>query len=134
MLDSLVAVNGVYDIMCAIGILFLPNMCIFSTLARLHSGIFTATVDPTHPLLQRVLAYWILTYGITRMAIIMHVNAIDYLVATTYFLEAAAFVWEDAVHATTQRRKVLWVSCSSTILGSCVLLNINPETSGIVDI
>lgn len=121
-LDWVVSANGVYDIMCAVGILFLPNVWIFSNLAQLHPTMFTTPENQNHPILRRSLAYWLLTYGSMRIAIVRRDDVVDYLVAMTYFLEAAAFAFEDVVHLTTQRDKVAWVSWSSVLLGIWVIL------------
>lgn len=121
-LDWIVAANGVYDVMCAVGILFLPNTIFFSKLAQLHPTMFAEAADQNHPILRRALAYWLITYGAVRIAIFVRCDAVDYLGAVSYFVEAAAFAFEDVVHNTTVRQKVAWVSWSSVLLGIWVLL------------
>lgn len=115
-LDYVVFMNGVYDILCAFGILFQPNILVFSKFAKLHPTMFSDEAYQKHPILRRILAYWILTYGLIRIAIIRHDIAIDVLVATTYLLEASAFAFEDIAHSTTQRYKVAWVSLTSAFM------------------
>jgi hypothetical protein len=122
-LDWVVCANGIYDVVCALSILFLPNTWIFRNLAQLHPTIFSAVTDQINPILRRTLAYWLITYGIVRVAVVRCDDVIDYLIASTYFLEAAAFTFEHVVHGTTQRNKVVWVACSSILLGTCILMD-----------
>jgi hypothetical protein len=121
-LDWIVAANGMYDIMCAIGIIFLPNTFILASLSQLHPTMFIETADQNHPILRRVLAYWLITYGVVRIAVFVHNDVVDYLIAMTYFVEAAAYAFEDVFHQTTVRYKVAWVSWSSVVLGICVIM------------
>jgi hypothetical protein len=125
LLDWVVGGNGLYNIMCAIGILFLPKTLLFSRLAQLHPTMFTSLSDQTNPVVRRVLAYWLLTYGFTRLAVVRHCDNVDCLVGMTYFLEAAAFGLEDVVHHTTSRFKAVWVCNSSILLGIWVVLRVS---------
>jgi Erg28 like protein len=121
MLDFLIVANGVYDILCAVGILFLPNTPVFCTLARLHPTMFKHKQEQNNAVLCRFLAYWLLTYGAVRIATSLDDVMIDYLAAITYFIEAAAFEYENVVFHNTQRSKVTWVTCSCMFLGICML-------------
>jgi hypothetical protein len=111
--------NGLYDIACAVGILFVPNAWIFSELARLHPCIFSAEEDASNPLVQRVLAYWLMTYGSIRLVGgIAPSYTLKWLVIMTYLVEAFAFGFEYVFYQNTQWYKVLWI-CTSCIILSC---------------
>ncbi len=116
-LDWIVCINGLYDIMCAVGILFLPNTVGFTGLAKLHPTMFRDPAIQDHPIVRRLLAYWLITYGCVRMAVFNHDMAVDFLAASTYFIEAWAYAYEDLAYETTIRAKVAWVSWSSVVLG-----------------
>jgi hypothetical protein len=103
--------------MCAVGILFLPNTIGFSGLAKLHPTMFSDPTDQHHPIVCRLLAYWLTTYGFVRIAVFKHDTTVDFLVASTYFIEAWAYSYEDVMYGTTIRSKVAWVSWSSVVLG-----------------
>ena len=59
-------VNGIYDLVCASSILFTSIPIISS----LHPGIFAQDELRTHPVIRRLLAYWILTFGSVRLAVL----------------------------------------------------------------
>jgi hypothetical protein len=51
------------------------------------------------------------------MAVFRHDMAVDFLAASSYFIEAWAYAYEDVFYRTTIRSKVAWVSWSSVVLG-----------------
>ena len=101
---GLVFFNGMYDLLCFVGIMWfhdaLPG---FSTF---HLGVFRYEEDRRHPLVRRLLAYWILTYGSIRIlaGVMDHESyAMDSAAALTYFIEIFGFEYElcAATDATT---------------------------------
>ena len=82
--------NGIYDILCATCILYFPE----NILASLHTHMFFHT-DALH---KRLLAYWILMYGIIRTF-----SREKSMICTTYVLESVAYMQEfhifDSVYA-----------------------------------
>jgi hypothetical protein len=108
MINSVVCANGVYDIICAIAIMFFPD----TSMGRLHVDVFVAPMDA---FTQRILAYWVLTYGVIRMAAVLHHQTVDRVIVTTYLMEAAVFAMETLVFDTTHRGRAAW------IVGTCML-------------
>jgi hypothetical protein len=64
-------INGIYDLLCAIAILFFPNTII----GNIHPSIFNKDCQ----LKNRILAYWLITYG--RCFIIHENKNINLLIA-----------------------------------------------------
>jgi hypothetical protein len=77
--SNIVLFNGIYDIICAISMLNIIPIPVFD---KLHISMFKEHDQK----LQRMFAYWILTYGIIR--VILYNNWSNGLVSITYFLEA----------------------------------------------
>lgn len=77
--SNIVLFNGIYDIICAISMLNILPIPFFD---KLHISMF----KEHNQKLQRMFAYWILTYGIIR--VILYNNWSNGLVSITYFLEA----------------------------------------------
>lgn len=120
LVDGIVTANGIYDIVSAASILFFPQLHCLHWLANLHIHMFKLEQDMQNPALQRVLAYWIFTYGCTRLAISARNPTADCLVMASYFTEAAAYVAEDMVHARVHRWKAAWVGASSCVLAFAI--------------
>ncbi len=91
------------------------------------------TVVALPKLQRRVLAYWILTYGLARMlcAIFFVVAGegddggkllLMIVVSATYFVEALAFGLEDLLFLSTVRSKSAWIYGTSFALGIWSLL------------
>ncbi len=75
-----------------------------------------------HPVIRRLLAYWLFTYGMARTAAGLHRdNVLDIVGALTYFIEAFCFEYEIRVGETMIRSKVTFVSVFSFFLGAFVL-------------
>lgn len=58
-ISVLLIANGLYDIVCAVSIL--GSLPVFSAI---HASLFQ---EPLVPVMARLLAYWILTYGVIRL-------------------------------------------------------------------
>lgn len=107
-------INGLYDICCSFGMLFFPNV------PSLHSNMFINNKDPV---VRRILAYWLMTYGMVRIAAGLYGGpVINIAAALTYFIEAFCFEYENTVGKTTIPSKVRFVSVFSLILGIHVLM------------
>jgi hypothetical protein len=135
-LKLFIFVNGIYDLLCAVGILFYPNTII----GNIHPSVFNpdarmrkyAQEDCAGQLNKRLLAYWLITYGSIRCFIlhenktikcfILHENkTINLLIALSYFIEAFAYGYEYIYYKTTIKYKVIWISLSSITIGSLLL-------------
>ena len=87
-LTWILILNGAYDIACATCILFVKND--YTQLSSLHSSMFKTKGDD--PMLRRLLAYWLLTYGFARLVAGIHYSvSSDMIASMTYFLEAFCF-------------------------------------------
>jgi len=110
-LKWLVFLNSIYDILCAIAILLFSNTLI----GKIHLFIFNKNIH--YQVNNRLLAYWILTYGYIRLFILQENKTITMLIAITYFIEAFAYIYEYRYFNTTIRYKVAFVSVTSFIIG-----------------
>jgi hypothetical protein len=115
--------NGVYDLCCCFGILFLPDLPGFAQLSQLHNTMFSESENSNHPVIKRLLAYWLMTYGMVRtVAGAYPYFMLDIVAALTYFIEAFCFEFESRTEKTMIQRKVTFVSVFSFILGVVVIL------------
>jgi hypothetical protein len=111
----IVFLNGIYDIICGLNILFSPD----TMLAQLHPTVFKQQYH-TNSFVRRLLAYWVITYGMIRTTIVHDNLIIRQQTALTYFIEAYAFAFESIVHESTIRYKALWIVTISSVLGICL--------------
>jgi hypothetical protein len=83
--------------------------------------MFSSDDHINHPVIRRLLSYWILTYGTVRTAAGLHrEDVLDMLAAMTYFIEAFCFEYELRVGGTMVRSKVAFVSVFSLAIGILV--------------
>ena len=116
---AVVFVNGVYDIFCFLGIMWLHELPGFSTF---HTGIFKE--DELTPLTKRILAFWILTYGVIRVmaGAFGHENHVIYSAAAlTYFIEVFAYEYELFAFETVIPFKVRAVTLMSLTITTTLL-------------
>jgi hypothetical protein len=119
LLDSYVSrallLNGVYDVACALCMLWLPA----SLLGRLHLSVFSRHTKDAH----RLLAYWVLTYGLDRIiAGLWRSPPTDAIAALSYLVEAAAYYNEASVHNSVHVGKASFVYLTSLVLSALVAL------------
>jgi len=115
--------NGIYDLMCALSILWLYPYPIFNFLSQLHPTVFTQKYI-NNPVIRRLLAYWIFTYGMTRtIAGLYNDPNLKIVGSLTYFIEAFCFKYEDKFYNTMIHNKATFVSMSSLFLGTFILLH-----------
>lgn len=100
-----VFVNGVYDLACAVGILCWPG-CLAG---QLHVGMFKGDPVDMH---RRMLAYWIVTYGVMRL----FAQRPCMLAAATYAMEGAALAAECWVYGTAKSERVGPVAACCALL------------------
>ena len=117
MLYTIIFINGIYDIICGLSLIFTPNLLI----CKIHADIFKAEYND-NILWMRMMGYWIFTYGVIRASIMNNTPTIKTLVAASYFIEAYAFAFENIYHKTTISYKVLWIFVSSSVIGLWLLL------------
>ena len=121
-MDTLLVVNGIYDIACACSILWLDKFPGFNVLSSLHPTMFEKDEHKDHPVIRRLLAYWILTYGTARTTAGLNSDAsLDILGALTYFIEAFCFEYEGRVGGTMVQSKVTFVSVFSLAIGILIM-------------
>lgn len=111
MIKNIILLNGIYDIICAISILWFSNP--YNYFSILHPKIFKNKTDFENPIIRRLLAYWILTYGIIRV-FSPDIN----IIAMTYFIEAFCFEYERFIGDgdTVVDYKISFISLSSIII------------------
>jgi len=130
-ITGILFLNGVYDLMCMAGILWLSKVPIFDGLSQLHPTMFSSKDHSEHPVIKRLLAYWIMTYGTVRLiAGIYTEEGLDYVAAASYFIEALCFEIELLKGKTLLTEKVRFVSIFSAALGVLVML----RPMGVLDI
>jgi len=109
-LHALVLANGAYDVACAACILWLPR----SRLGRLHLAVFKERATPAA---ARVLAYWVMTYGLSRVvAGACATRTTDAAAALSYLAEGAAYFAEAHVFASADAGKAGFVWVSSLLM------------------
>ena len=112
--DALLLVNGVYDVVCAISILWLPA----SRPGRLHLHVFNETMPPAA---NRIFAYWILTYGLDRIIAGAYTSpATDAIAVLSYLMESATYYNESSVFASVDASKARFVYLASLLLSVTV--------------
>lgn len=116
-LDLLVFFNGIYDIICATCII--SHIHQLSYIANIHQTIFIP--NQNYQMVNRLLGYWIMTYGIVRISIYKRNKVINTLISATYFIEVIYYTNEDILYGTVIKWKVAWISFSSILLGILVL-------------
>lgn len=99
-------INGIYDILCALGILQIIQIPFFSSI---HLSMFDKYITPNH-IFERFLAYWIFTNGVIR------ISGDNMLIAYSYYGEAA-FFFNEYLHYSVYSEKALLVILSSMLLG-----------------
>lgn len=110
---SILFLNGIYDILCGVSILFFDN--IFS---KLHIKLFK-NIDETT---KRLLAYWIITYGFVRLFIgYLNLKKLLFLGIITYILEAFFLEYELFNNKDTNSVNIHIVSISSLLLSLIIL-------------
>ena len=120
-INTILLLNGIYDILCSAGILWFSNIPGFSELSKLHTGMFSKESDRENPVIRRLLAYWLMTYGMVRLAASLSQTRPLYIVAAmTYFIEAGCFEYENRVGETLISTKVAFVSILSIVFGVLV--------------
>lgn len=120
MLREIIFLNGIYDLLCAASHLLNQN----NALTKLHGDLLLLSrEDPAEKeLQQRMLAYWILTYGLVRLAAAAPLlDTWECVVASNYFVEAFAYAMEGFVHGTVDGKKAAFVCVTSAGLGAAVL-------------
>ena len=125
MVNLILIVNGIYDLLCACSILFFSHIPVVGLLSKLHPSMFSDMEDINNPIIRRLLAYWLATYGTVRLAAGCHPSCDLIIVATlTYFLEGICFEYECIIGQSMVPRKAKLVSVLSGILGLVCLLDV----------
>lgn len=114
MINSIIFINGIYDLICGFTILFFSSNAFLKPIANLHPMIFKE--EFRNDLIKRLLAYWIITYGIIRTAVIFKNNCIFIMIIISYFIEILAYSNENYFYKTTDNNKVLWINGLSFLI------------------
>lgn len=91
-METLIRINGYYDIVCGLCLLGYFDLPIFSTL---HSNMFSQMLDP---MAKRFLGMFILLQGCCRMT--YSAKTSPNLIIASYGLEALLFIRELLIHKT----------------------------------
>lgn len=114
--DASVLVNGVYDVACAFSILWRP----VSRLARLHLHVFN---ELNTPAAHRIFAYWVMTYGLSRIVAGAYTSpATDAIAVLSYLTESAAYYNESSFLTGVDAGKARFVYLSSLFLSAVVAI------------
>jgi hypothetical protein len=119
---AVVFLNGLYDLLCFAAIMWLHWLPGFSSF---HLNVFRDEDDRRHPLVRRLLAYWILTYGVVRVlagAVNHESYAMDSVAALTYFIEVFGFEYELCAESTVVRSKVTAITLMSLPIATALLV------------
>ncbi len=125
---AVVLLNGVYDLLCFAAIMWLHWLPGFGSF---HLNVFKDDDDRRHPLVRRLLAYWILTYGVVRVlagAVDHESYAMDSAAALTYFIEVFMFEYELCAEGTMVRSKVTFITLMSLPIATALLVIRQLET------
>jgi hypothetical protein len=121
-INIILLLNGIYDILCASSILWFSDIPVFSTLSKLHTGMFSNDLNRQNPVIRRFFAYWLMTNGMVRIAAALSGTRPLYIIAAmTYFIEAGCVEYESRVGGTMIESKATFVSIFSIILGIMVM-------------
>lgn len=138
LLCQIVFINGVCDMACAASHLlgsqnFLTSMHVDMFDRRGNGGELASAAG----LQQRMLAYWIFTYGVVRCMVVAAFSSkkggaaaagivgspeVLLVVASSYLVEGLAYGLEGFVYRTADVRKVAWLAGTSFTLGLALLL------------
>lgn len=123
----LLIINGIYDILCAFSILYFSNIPILNFFSSLHLNMFQNYKYKDELAINRILAYWILTYGIVRFIAGINNNnqTLQFIAALTYIIEALCFKHECIVNKTMNCYKINFVSILSLTIGLFIIYQIN---------
>jgi len=120
LVDNILIINGIYDIVCALSILF-PNDAI--PFYRLHLDMFHIEMRSS-PLFQRMLAYQILLSGIIRLiAGIQREKGLYILAIITYLIEFGWIEHENMVYNTMNSYRAHFTSLFSIALAGYITSN-----------
>jgi hypothetical protein len=123
MINSIIFINGIYDLICGFTILFFSSNTYLKPIANLHPMIFKE--EFRNDLIKRLLAYWIITYGTIRTAVIFKNNCIFIMIIISYFIEILAYSNENYLYKTTDNNKVLWINGLSFLIIILFIYNNN---------
>ena len=104
-LNTLVKLNGIYDIVCALSIL--KRIGPIPILSTLHTSMI---INATEPILERFFAYWIFTYGS------MQLSNNTQMIVISYFIEAVFIANETLIYHTIAIDKGLFVAIVSLFI------------------
>ena len=107
---NILIINGIYDIICFFSILFKIKF-----ISRLHLGLFK---NKQELIVERLLAYWILTYGLIRLS--TGIYNYKQIGSITYLIEAGCFEYELLVNNDLIKSKIRFVSIISILLWSYI--------------
>ena len=118
-ISTVLILNGMYDLLCSFSLLFFPAFVPFSTL---HLSVFAQEEHREHPVVRRLLGYWLLTYGSTRLVagLVQDDWHLNLAASLTYFIEAFCFGFEYFSGVMVASRS-MFVCVTSMLMGVAVL-------------
>ena len=122
--------NGIYDLLCFASIMWFHSIPGFSTF---HVGVLRDEEDRRHPLVRRLLAYWILMYGAVRTlagGVDHGCYVVDIIASVSYFIEVFGFEYELCCEGTVIHSKVTSITLMSLPIATALLV-IRPMEGGV---
>ena len=113
MIKSIIFLNGIYDILCSLSILFTNNY-----FSNIHPNLFKDKENQENPIIRRFMAYWILTYGSIRLFSGYYQNSKELLLLSyySYLIEILAFEYELFISNSLYLYKIKFISIVSIII------------------
>lgn len=126
-LNTIFIINGIYDILCSLSIL---HICVHKSFPLLNTNVEGRTINirniniplfgnthlsmfkynKSNQIMERLLAYWVFTYGIMR--IFGNYQIISY----SYYIEGS-FLFNETIYNSVYTKKTWVVILSSLLLG-----------------
>ena len=111
--------NGIYDLLCAMAMLYWPE----SLLGSIHINVFQEDTVRLNPIVKRLLAHWVFTYGVARlMVIFIQQSWLYFFVAVTYTVEGLYFKFDGFGMGAVHEDRALFVFVACWVLTALSML------------
>ena len=107
-----IIINGIYDILCSLCILKIISIPVLNDL---HFSMYKNKLNNQE---NRLLAYWIFSYGIVRLTcgINLKNKICSYIAMNTYIVESTATINESVVKNKMHKNRALFVILFSNLI------------------
>lgn len=115
-MDTILILNGVFDLISATCLICFPEVA-----SQPHSSMYANEEDQQHPVIQRLLAYWLFMYGTVRLSAAFNMDneVVVNMASVSYFLEAMCWGHEYLL-GNVNKWKMYFVCITSVVLGLLV--------------